>query len=341
MVKMRRNPEDDYLHRPEAASNFNESRYYNWFDPGAGMGGWVRMGNRVNEGYAELTICLYLPDGRVGFMFKRPRISTNDAHDAGGLKFEVVKPYEEHRVTYEGRVCILERPREMVDPRSAFQNNPHIEGTIDLTMTAVAVAWGGEPEWEEGEQRPNIDPDKMFARGHTEQHMASTGTVTLGDERWDITSGLGLRDHSWGPRYWQNIWWYRWLTVNLGPDLGFACTISGTEDQRRFTNGFLYDTRRYGNKEWVPIRNVELESDYDSEWFPTKNRARVQTDDHVYLVEGDVWSNIPLRNQRDGLMTRITEGMTRWRCEDLEGAGLSEYLDQIVDGSPVGTEVGI
>jgi hypothetical protein len=67
----------------------------------------------------------------------------------------------------------------------------------------------------------------------------------------------------------------------------------------------------------------------------------VHTDDHVYLVEGDVWSNIPLRNQRDGLMTRITEGMTRWRCEDLEGAGLSEYLDQIVDGSPVGTEVGI
>ena len=41
MVKMRRNPEDDYMHRPEAVSNFNESRYYNWFDPQAGMGGWV------------------------------------------------------------------------------------------------------------------------------------------------------------------------------------------------------------------------------------------------------------------------------------------------------------
>jgi hypothetical protein len=341
MVKMRRNPEDDYMHRPEAVTNFNESRYYNWFDPQAGMGGWVRMGNRVNEGYAELTICLYLPDGRVGFMFKRPRITTNDEHDAGGLKFEVVKPYEEHRVTYDGRVCILERPREMADPRAAFQNNPHLECTIDLVMTAAATAWGGEPEWEEGEQRPNLDPDKMFARGHTEQHMASTGTVTVGEERWDITGGLGLRDHSWGPRYWQNIWWYRWLTVNLGPDLGFACTISGTQDERRFVNGFLYDARRYGNKESVPIRKVELESDYDSDWFPTKNRARVHTDDHVYLVEGDVWSNIPLRNQREGLMTRITEGMTRWRCEDLEGAGLSEYLDQIVDGSPVGTEAGI
>ena len=72
----------------------------------------------------------------------------------------------------------------------------------------------------------------MFARGHTEQHMRSVGTVTVGDETFDITDGLGLRDHSWGPRYWQNIWWYRWLTVNLGPDLGFACTIAGDEGLR-------------------------------------------------------------------------------------------------------------
>lgn len=341
MVNVRRNREDDYMHPPEDASNFNESRYYNWFDPKAAMGGWVRMGNRVNEGYAELTVCLYLPDGRVGFMFKRPRITSNEAHDAGGLTFEVVEPYERHRVSYRGKVCVLERAREMVDPKSAFQNNPHVECAIDLNMTAVGAPWGGEPEWEEGEDRPALEPEKMFARGHTEQHMASTGTVTVGEETWDIGSGLGLRDHSWGPRYWQNIWWYRWLTVNLGSELGFACTVSGTRDGGRNVNGFLYDVARYGDNHWVPIRGVELVSDYDPEWFPTKNRAVVQTDDHTYVVEGDVWSNIPLRNRRDDMVTRITEGMTRWRYERLEGAGLSEYLDQIVDGTPVGTAEGI
>jgi hypothetical protein len=40
-------------------------------------------------------------------------------------------------------------------------------------------------------------------------------------------------------------------------------------------------------------------------------------------------------------MTRISEGMTRWTVESgpfegQHGYGLSEYLDQIVDGSPVG-----
>jgi len=341
MVRMRRDPEDDYMHAPEDASNFNESRYYNWFDTPAGTGGWVRMGNRVNEGYAELTICLYLPDGRVGFMFKRPHIDNNDAHDAGGLKFEVLEPYSEHRITYEGKVCVLDHPRDMADPKSAFENNPHVECRIDLNLKAVAAPWGGEPEWEEGEAKPDLDPEKMFARGHTEQHMRITGRVDVGADSFEITDALGLRDHSWGPRYWQNIWWYRWLTVNLGPDLGFACTVSGGEEGQRRVAGFLYDRKRYGDDHNVPIRNVELTSDYDDEWFPLKNKILVTTDDHTYEVTGDVWSNIPLRNRRKDMVTRITEGMTRWRHENLEGAGLSEYLDQIIDDTPVGTRSGI
>ena len=54
-------------------------------------------------------------------------------------------------------------------------------------------------------------------------------------------------------------------------------------------------------------------------------------------------SLIPLRNRRtlpDGteLMTRITEGLTEYRCDGRVGYGLSEYLDQIVDGRPVGVD---
>ena len=241
-MRIRLEPEDDYLHPVEEASNFNESRYYNWFDLGEQMGGWVRMGNRPNEGYAEMTVCLYLPDGRVGFNFKRPHIEGHTAHDAGGLRFEVVAPYEKHRITYEGKVCVLTEPREMGDPRTAFENNPFEPCQIDLALEAVGKPWGGEPEWEEGEDKPDLDPEKLFARGHTEQHMRSTGTVRIGDETFEITDGLGLRDHSWGPRFWQNVWWYRWLTVNLGPDLGFACTVSGNEAGDR--NGARLPLRR-------------------------------------------------------------------------------------------------
>ncbi|HZB72460.1 MAG TPA: hypothetical protein VE395_09995 [Acidimicrobiales bacterium] len=339
-MRIRREPQDDFLHPLEEASNFNESRYYNFFDPAVGLGGWVRMGNRPNEGYAEMTTCFYLPTGQVAFMFGRPAIEGHTAHDAGGLRFEVVEPYVEHRVSYDGPVLLLDEPTQMENPRRAFADNPRVDCTLDLRVRAAGPAWGGEPEPEEGDAVVEQDPETSFARGHTEQHMASTGGVTIGEQDFAVEGALGLRDHSWGPRFWQAIWWYRWLTVNLGPDLGFCTTISGTEAGERREHGFLYDRARYGDDRTVPIRRVELRSDYDEGWYTRGVHATVETDDHAYPVEGEVWSTIPLRNRRNGLMTRITEGMTTWRCEGHEGAGLSEYLDQIVDGRPVGVAAG-
>ena len=49
------------MHELGPESNFNESMYINCFDPDQQVGGWFRIGNRANEGYAEMTVCLYLP----------------------------------------------------------------------------------------------------------------------------------------------------------------------------------------------------------------------------------------------------------------------------------------
>ena len=59
-------------------------------------------------------------------MYKRPQIEGHEAHDAGGLRFEVVAPYEEHHVTYDGKVCVLARPaRDGRSARARSTNNPH------------------------------------------------------------------------------------------------------------------------------------------------------------------------------------------------------------------------
>src|SRR5262249_42836777 len=57
-MKLRLEPSDEYMHPLESASNFNESMYFNFFDPRDRIGGWVRLGNRANEGYAEMTSCI-------------------------------------------------------------------------------------------------------------------------------------------------------------------------------------------------------------------------------------------------------------------------------------------
>src|SRR3546814_3355997 len=91
---VRLEPQDEYMHELGPEPNFNESMYFNIYDPEQKVGGWFRCGNRANEGYAEMTVCLYLPDGQVGFMFKRAEIDSNDAFDAGGIRFDVLEPFK-------------------------------------------------------------------------------------------------------------------------------------------------------------------------------------------------------------------------------------------------------
>ena len=69
--------QDEFPHEPDDVTNYNESMYLNTFDLDQEIGGWFRLGNRVNEGYAEMTVCLYLPNGQIGFMYDRPKITKN------------------------------------------------------------------------------------------------------------------------------------------------------------------------------------------------------------------------------------------------------------------------
>jgi hypothetical protein len=59
--------------------------------------------------------------------------------------------------------------------------------------------------------------------------------------------------------------------------------------------------------------------------------------DRQWHATGRVVNLIPLRNRREGRVTRISEGLTEWTLDDGRvGHGLSEYLDQIIDDAPVG-----
>jgi hypothetical protein len=330
-------PEDEYTHTPDAASNYNESMYFNVFDHGSKVGGWFRLGNRPNEGQAEMSVCLYLPGGRIGFMFGRPKIANNDAMNAGGLRIDVVEPFKKLKLTFEGKLCLLERPFEMADPSTAFRNNPHVQCKIELDYEGVSPMFGGETVRADGKPR-EIDPEKSFAKAHYEQHVAAKGRFTVGEETYPV-DGLGLRDKSWGPRYWSAINWYRWCPMSFGRDFGMMLSIVAGEDGKPREGGMVYVDGGYDH-----ITECKMDTDWDEHGYQTGLRAKVKTrGGRAYEVEGKVLSLIPLRNRRqtpDGkeLNTRITEGMTEYRCDGRVGYGLSEYLDQIVDGRPSGKQ---
>jgi hypothetical protein len=191
---------------------------------------------------------------------------------------------------------------------------------LDLEIAGVGPMFGGE--------RPGAEPregEMEFARGHYEQHHRATGRIAIDGEAVAF-DGLGLRDHSWGPRSWQAPLYYRWLTANFGEDFGFAATWIASRDGGVFKGGFVHRGPRQ-----VRLRDLELETDWTGEArFHHRIRARLACEgDESLEVAGRVLSLIPLRNRRGGGTTRISEGLTEWTCQGRTGYGLSEYLDQI------------
>ena len=330
MHQMRLEAQDEYPHAPGPELNFNESMYFNVFDPQRRVGGFFRIGNRVNEGHAEMTVCLYLPDGSVGFMYRRPELAANDRFEAGGLAFAVREPLRTFSLRYSGKVVRLRDPRALEDPAAAFKNCPQEPCEVALEYRGVSPLHGGEPLADDVQTMYG----RSFSLGHFNQHMAATGTLHVGGERWPI-AGWGWRDHSWGPRYWQNIAWYRLLLANFDEDFGFML-LKITDPDRT--------TRRVGvilrDGAYEALEDLDLFTEWSEDGYHQRIRCNARTAQGLYEITGNVRTLAPLRNRRSiegrTLHTRIAEGLTEWHCRGRTGWGLAEYLDQLVDDRPAG-----
>jgi hypothetical protein len=309
-------PADEYMHANTGEPNFNESMYFNVYDRTARVGGFVRIGNRPNEGYAETTIALYQADGTALFNYKRPPISDNAAFDAGGTRFEVVEPEKHLRVRYDGKAVYLARPLDLEDPRAAFTGNPFQPVSLELDWYGLSPLYGGDSFDSGGEM--------VFARGHYEQHGRAVGRLRVGDVDTAL-EGFGLRDHSWGPRSWQSPAYYRWLIGQFDAGFGFMGSQIVTQSGTELLSGFVF---RDGANHYVD--RLTLHTDWRE---PGHYHDRLALTLHSRAgdveITGRVLTMLPLRNRRDGKVTRISEGLTEWRCGDHVGYGWSEYLDQI------------
>ena len=329
---LRLTPDDEHCHPVEEAPTFQESMYANVLDPVARLGVWVRVGNRPHEGHSEVSCCVYLPDGRVAFGFSRPECESHERLSAGGAAFEVVEPFHHLRMTYAGPLLLLDDPLDLADPGRALETNRLVDGSVDLDLHGLVTPHGGEPA--EGAADSVL---AGFARGHYEQHVRGTGSVTVDGTSYGLDA-LGLRDHSWGPRLWQDLSWYRFLPLVFSEDFAMSAVLIGDHDGGLHAGGMVLRVDDAGERGYVAIEDVRLSSEYDDRDYPRRQRIEVDTSERTYVVEGESLSLVPLRNRRDGRTTRITEAMTRFTCEGHQGVGMAEYLDQVVDGRPSGRD---
>jgi hypothetical protein len=320
-MKVSSDPLDDLMHVPDPDPTFNESAYASYADPARRFGGFMRLGNRVHEGFAEVTVCVYLPDGRIAFWYTRAPITTNEVHDAGGLRFDVAQPGKEYIVEYEGPMVILDDPSQMEDPKHAFTSNPTTHGKIVLRTRPTA---------------PLIHPwhESQFAKAHTEQNMLVDGIVTVGDLEFRLDNAYGVRDRSWGPRDWHHFKSHRWLTMSFGTDFGLVLFTTEVGDESEQVRGYVHFGPDTDPQEIIA---AAIDTAYDSRTYAKTAHVHVVTAaGSAFDIDGEAWSTIPLRHRKDGTIARLTEGLATWHMGERDGVGLFEYFDQMIDGKLVG-----
>ena len=321
---------DEFMHTPTADTNFNESVYVNGFDLARRYGGWMRIGNRANEGHAEAQVCLYLPDGRVACQFQRPEIKNNDAFCAGGQRYSVEAPFKRVTMQYEGDLMVLDDPDLLRDPRRLFANATRMPAQVAFELDAVSPMHGGEPATATQETAYGRD----FSYGHFNQHARTRARIKIGDDSWDF-DGLGWRDHSWGPRYWTNIYFYRLLIANFGADRAMMLLkITARDGTTRRHGVLLYDG------DYEAITDLDLYTEWTARKDPRAMRLGVRTARRAVQMQGEVLQLAPLSNRRkvgeQWLQSRIAEGLTLWTWGDRQGMGITEYIEIVDDAGPVG-----
>jgi hypothetical protein len=323
---------DEYPHAAEQAQNFNESVYANCLDPEVGMGGWMRLGNRANEGYAELSVCLYLPGGRVACQFQRPPIDGNDAFEAGGMRYDVLQPFRHLTMSYEGPVMLLDDPGVLREPERMFEIAPRAPARVRFDIRGISSMHGGEPTGPEHQALMYYGPD--FARGHFNQHTAATAVIRVGDQEWEL-DGFGWRDHSWGPRHWQAIWAYRLFIATFGEDRGLMLLKNMHPDGTSHRLGVLMIDGAYEE-----VTDLDVLTNWSPDRDPEAVRIGVRTAARSAMIDGRVITLAPLRNRRRGegevLVSRVAEGFTEYSWDGRTGLGMMEFIERVRDGVAVG-----
>jgi hypothetical protein len=323
---------DEGVHEVGPAANWNESRYVDFWDARQRLGGWFRIGNRVNEGHAEMSACINLPDGRAAFFFERPRIARNGLC-AGNQSWEILEPWRANRVRYSGEVLLLDDPWSLGDPKRAFGSAPRTTADVDLVCrsTGLATVMGFDQD----------HIDRIFLPGQADlhyQHLArSSGRVRVGDRQWQVSDAGGGKDHSWGARNWHAKIYLRWLIASVDGDNGFML-VRAVGPTKQTLSGFVLERGRFHL-----VDDFEMRNEYaGAPNFELRRVAlRIESSARSWTAVGEPQGWLPLRHRQkdargDETLLRIVKSPVDWTFEGRPAEGMCEYHDLMVDGRPVG-----
>jgi hypothetical protein len=295
----------DIIHEFGTHEEWNESFYFNFYDRGQDICGFMRIGLKPNKKEKSVFCFLMMPDGNV-FGLKDQAVMENNDLDAVGLKFSKLVDDKKWRLEFNGEL-----------PKMAKEGEKE-KVAFDLTFDALNDVF---------DYRESVSGEKekiasLVASEHLEQFGKITGKLTLGSKIYDVTA-MGERDHSWGVRDWNAPRMWVWITAQF--DEGFAFNLTKLfMDRGEVDAGFIHIDGKN-----VPIVRADIVTEYNRDGSPNT----------VYMAlhdkEGDVHGAkavikhkvaLPFTSKDDKVLSLMHECLSKFTLDDDVGYGIVEYL---------------
>ncbi len=263
-------PSDEAPHEPPVEALWNESWYFDFADPAAGLGGWIRLGLYPNEGRAWINAVLCGPG--------LPTVALNDFHAAvpedptrvraAGIAMtqQVEEPLLSCRVTVTGRGWAYDDPAEAL----AGDGGRPAEVSLDLVWTT-----DGEPY------------RYRFATRY-EIPCTVSGSVVVDGVAHTIAGAAGQRDHSWGVRDWWAMDWV-WTALHLEDGAHLHAVEVRIPGAPPMGVGYVQP----GGEELVELTTVEAREAFAPNGLPVGTELVLQPGD--LRVHTDVVAHAPVR----------------------------------------------
>ena len=282
-------------HPPGPEIEWNESYYFNFYDPRNRVGGFTRIGFKPNKREAVGYMFLFYKDEILKVIFREEVETVPERIEVGSLRY-----LPEWTLTFSGN---------MAGEKS--------------TIRKVSVELGYSPLHTEFSYLECVTPQqheigRVVCEDHYEQMGLVTGHITVDSHSHDI-SALGERDHSWGERDWNapDLWIY--ATAPFSPEFGINIAQMLLK-REEISTGFVMK-----NGENTPVRDVRTET------ITEKGRQKRVTycirdvKGRDFTLTGDVLNTAQIPYRGTGISV-LNEYLTAFTCGTEKGYGIAEYL---------------
>lgn len=295
----------DIIHEFGSQEEWNESFYFNFYDRGQDICGFMRIGLKPNKKQKDVFCFLMLPDGNVIGVKDSVAMEDNEL-EAKGLKLVMVEDEKKWHLEFSGELPKLHKDSEK-EPV-----------TFSLDFDTLNNAY---------DYRESVSGDKekiaqAVASEHVEQFGKVLGKLNIGTRVYDINA-MGERDHSWGVRDWNAPRMWVWITCQF--DEGYAFNLTKLfMDKGEVDAGFIHIDGKN-----VPIMRADIVTEYNRDNSPnTVYMALHDKEGDVHGVKAVVKHKtvMPFASRDGKVISHMHECLAKFTLDDDVGYGIVEYL---------------